>query len=130
MGWKFVFKGFLGGCLLFLCGCIPLVFIGAGAVTGYLVTKDSVSGNIESSFDNLWQTALSVLSSQAEIMDKDKQRGVIQARAGRNSITVKITELTENSYNLKVSSRKSLAIANFSLAQKIFTKIIRNLNRE
>ncbi len=123
--------------LLFACycmlsvsfiGCVP-VLIGTGVVTGYLATKDSVSGNIETSFDKLWEVSLRVVSKRAEITDKDKDLGLIKAKKGKDQITIKIKELTEHSYNLKVTCRKALALANLKLAQEIFTKIVRNLSK-
>ena len=110
-----------------LSGCVP-VLIGTGIVTGYLVTKDSVSGNLENSFENIWSTSLQVVNDKAEIIDQNRDAGLIKAKRGKDSITVKITELTEHSYNLRVKSRKALAIANLSLAQEVFTAIVRNLN--
>ncbi|HEC69303.1 MAG TPA: DUF3568 family protein [Candidatus Omnitrophica bacterium] len=107
-------------------GCVP-VLIGTGVVTGYLATKDSASGNIETSFDKLWEVSLRVVSKRAEITDRDKDLGLIKAKKGKDQITVKIKELTEHSYNLKVTCRKALALANLKLAQDIFTKIVRNL---
>ncbi|MCD6540183.1 MAG: DUF3568 family protein [Candidatus Omnitrophica bacterium] len=109
-----------------LIGCVPIL-IGTGVVTGYLATKDSVSGNIEASFDKLWEVSLKVVAKRAEITDRDKDSGLIKAKKGKDQITVKIKELTEHSYNLKVTCRKALALANLKLAQDIFTKIIRNL---
>jgi len=123
--------------LLFACycmlsvsfiGCVP-VLIGTGVVTGYLATKDSVSGNIETSFDKLWEVSLRVVSKRAEITDRDKDLGLIKAKKGKDQITIKIKELTEHSYNLKVTCRKALALANLKLAQEIFTKIVRNLSK-
>ena len=123
--------------LLFACycmlsvsfiGCVP-VLIGTGVVTGYLATKDSVSGNIETSFDKLWEVSLRVVSKRAEITDKDKDLGLIKAKKGKDQITIKIKELTEHSYSLKVTCRKALALANLKLAQEIFTKIVRNLSK-
>ena len=110
-----------------LSGCVP-VLIGTGIVTGYLVTKDSVSGNLETSFASLWDTSLVVVGNKAEIIDQNRDAGIIKAKRGKDSILVKITQLTEHSYNLRVKARKVFAIANLSLAQEIFTAIVRNLN--
>ncbi len=109
-----------------LTGCVP-VLIGAGVVAGYFVTKDSVSGNLEVSFEELWNVSLSEVGNSADITDQNKQAGLIKARHGKTNITVRIRELTEHSYNLKVTCRKAIAIADLSLSQDLFTRIVRNL---
>jgi len=109
-----------------LTGCVP-VLIGAGVVAGYFVTKDSVSGNLEVSFEELWNVSLSEVGNKADITDQNKQAGLIKARYGKTNIVVRIRELTEHSYNLKVTCRKAIAIADLSLSQDIFTRIVRNL---
>ena len=113
---------------ILLSGCIPIL-IGAGVVTGYLATKDTVSGNIDTSLNRLWETSLRVLSDKAEITEQNKDSGVIKARQGPNDIAVKIKELTESTYNLKVTARKATALANLTLAQELFMKIIRNIDK-
>lgn len=112
---------------LFLSGCAPLL-IGSGLVAGYLATKDSVSGNIETSFERLWNKSLYVLKERGEIVDYKRALGWIKARYKGNAVTVNIKELTEHSYKLHVRARKAVAIANLELAQEVFTKIIRNLD--
>ena len=115
----------LVSCVL-LSGCIPL-FIGAGIVTGYLTTKDTVSGNFEVSSAELWQTALAAVEEKANVVEQDQTRGYIKATANRDEIVVKIKELTETSQNLRVTARKALAFANLTLAQEVFSKIVRNI---
>jgi hypothetical protein len=122
---KSSFALYLASCV-FLSGCVPLL-IGAGIVTGYLATKDTVSGNLEVSYDKLWETALTAVAEKAEIVEQDKQLGLIRAVVNKDEIVVKIKELTETSQNLRVTARKALALANLNLAQEIFTKIVRNL---
>ena len=109
-----------------LSGCVPLL-IGAGVVTGFLVTKDTVSGNFEVSYDKLWTTALAAVDEKGDIFEQDKQAGIIKAKSNKDEIVVKMKELTETSQNLRVTARKALALANLALAQEVFTKIVRNL---
>jgi hypothetical protein len=112
-------------CVL-LSGCVPLL-IGTGIVTGFLVTKDTVSGNFEVSSDKLWKTSLAAVDEKADIVEQDQARGFIKGTINKDEIVVKIKELTETSQNLRVTARKAFALANLTLAQEIFTKIVRNL---
>ena len=116
---------YLVSCIL-LSGCVPLL-IGTGIVTGFLVTKDTVSGNFEVSYDKLWTTALTAVQEKSDIFEQDKTAGIIKAKRGRDEIVVKVKELTETSQNLRVTARKALALANLTLAQEVFNKIVRNI---
>ena len=115
----------LVSCVLFT-GCVPLL-IGTGIVTGFLVTKDTVSGNFEVSREKLWQTALAALDEKAEIVEQDQSKGYMKGTVGKDEIVIKIKELTESSQNLRVTARKAFALANLTLAQEVFSKIVRNL---
>jgi hypothetical protein len=126
-------KRYMGfGLILFLImsvcltGCAPLL-IGSGIVAGYMVTKDSVSGNIDTSFNRLWDTSMYVLRERGEIIDYRQDSGWIKAVYSDNSVTINIKELTRTTYNLRVKARKAVVLANTALAQEIFTKIISTL---
>ncbi len=119
-------------CLLLLStcvsGCVPLLIGSAGVVAGYLITKDAVSGNIDTTYTELWDTSMSVLRERGEIIDYKRDLGWIKSLYMENSVIVEIKELTDNSFKLTVKARKAIALANTKLAQEIFTKIIRNLD--
>jgi hypothetical protein len=112
---------------VFLTGCIAPLIIGGVIVTGYAVAKDTVTGNVEVTFDELWNASVKVLSQIADITDQNMQAGLIKATQNNNTIAVKIRELTEHSHNLRVSCRRSVVFTNLTLAQQIFTKILRNM---
>ena len=92
-----------------------------------MTTKDTVSGNFDVSRDKLWTTALEVVQEKADITDQNEAAGLIKAKVNHDEIVVKIKELTESSQNLRVTARKALALANLTLAQEVFSKIVRNL---
>jgi len=112
---------------LFLTGCIAPLIIGGVLVTGYAAAKDTVTGNVDVTFDEVWDSSIGVLSQIADIADQNMQAGLIKAMQGNNTITVKIRELTEHSHNLRISCRRSVVFTNLTLAQQIFTKILRNM---
>ena len=115
---------------VFLSGCVAPLIIGGILVTGYAIAKDTVSGNVDATFDQLWDSSLKVVSDTAEISSQNLETGVIKGFRGNDTITVKIRELTRHTHNLRVSCRKSLAFTNLSLAQQIFTEIINNLKTD
>jgi len=114
---------------MLVSGCVP-VLIGTGLVTGYVAIRDTASGNLEASFDELWSTSLRVIAEKGEIIDQNQDTGMIKAKYEKNDIAVRIKELTKHSYNLKVTCRKFIMVANLNLAQELFTEIIRRLSKE
>ena len=113
---------------VFLSGCAP-VLIGVGVVTGYMVTKDAVSGNFDINYDDLWDVAVYVLERKGEIVFSDKRAGILKAHIGKDVVVVKVKELTETSQNLRVSARKKGVISDLSLAEDIFSSIVRRLTK-
>lgn len=111
-------------------GCVPVIAGAAGIATSYVAFNDSVAGNLDTTFDDLWNVSRNVLLNRSEIVSEEVDSGVIKARNGNNDITVKIIAFTDNAYKLKVSCRRSYRMAaNLEMAQDIFTRIVRALPR-
>ncbi len=125
---KFFFIALVLSFNILFSGCVP-VLIGLGVATGYMVTKDAVSGNFDIGYDTLWNTAVYVLERKGEIVSNDKQSGVLKANVGKDVVVVKIRELTEASQNLRVSARKKGIISNLSKAEEVFSEIVRKLTK-
>jgi hypothetical protein len=120
---------FMAAAALLLNGCLLLPFlVGAGVVTGYVAFKDSAAGNLDTTFDDLWNAAISVLEREAdEIVLEDTTQGIIKAEKGTSEITVRVIEFTSYAYKLRVTARRQYALANLELAQDIFTRIVRQV---
>lgn len=112
-------------------GCVP-VLVGVGVVTGYVAFKDTAAGNVDATFDDIWEAVLDVAESRTDIESKDKDRGVLKAtvKDGLISLTVKVVPLSEHSYKLKVTARRRMAVADLETAQAIFTAIVRALPQQ
>lgn len=109
-------------------GCIPVLAGAAGIVTSYVAFNDSVAGNLDTRFDDLWNVSRNVVLQRAEIVSEEPDSGIIRAKNGNNDITIKIIAFTDNAYKLKVSCRKGYKVAaNLEMAQDIFTRIVRSL---
>ena len=109
-------------CGLILTGCIP-VLIGAGIVTGYTLSNDSASGNVQIDYHSLWESCFEKISAmQGEILITNASKGIIKARLSDNSVTLKIDTITSDMQRLTVSARKYL-MPRPQFAQKIFFQI-------
>lgn len=115
-------------CTILTTGCVPLLIGAAGVVTGYVAFKDTVAGNIDGTFDDIWYSVKTVLENRTEIISEDTTLGIIKAKYANNNIVVKIIAFTDNAYKLKVTCRKSYIVeANLDLAQDLFTRIIKEI---
>ncbi|MFH1269651.1 MAG: hypothetical protein ABIH75_01150, partial [Candidatus Omnitrophota bacterium] len=66
--------------LVSISGCAPLIIGGAvGALGGYAVSKDTIQGETDRSYDSLWAAAYTVSKIRGEIKYDDKMKGYIEA---------------------------------------------------
>ncbi len=109
------------GCLLF-SGCIFIV-AGVGALGGYAISKDTIQGETEKTFDSVWNTSKDVLNTMGQVITENKSKGEFEADFSPSIVKVKMEELTPKVVRLRVSARKYM-FPDISLAQKIFIKIV------
>ena len=122
-------KSFLCIPLLAVClnGCIYLAIGGAGALGGYIVSPDAVEGLAESDTEQVWDTAVEVVSIMGLVESKNEAGGVIKARISGASVTVMVLEMSSSSVKLSVKARKHY-LPKISLAQDVFVKIMSRVN--
>ena len=105
-------------------GCVPLIIGGAaGAVGACAVSKDTIQGDFDKSFDSLWNAAYSVSKTQGTVKREDPDRGFINFEAKSSKVEIHLVRLTQKATRLRVSARKH-HFPNLNLAQDIFTKIM------
>lgn len=111
--------------LVNLTGCIGALIIGgaAGALGAYAVGKDTVQGETDKPYDNLWNAALTISRIRGAIKQEDRQRGYIELGADSSKVSIRLIKLTRATTRLKVTSRKH-HLPNLDLAQDIFAKIM------
>ncbi len=110
-------------------GCVPLI-LGAGLVTGYMLSNDYAMGTISTDYRTLWDVSLdTVTSPEYNILEADESKGTIKIKDSDIDVTLKIDSLGVEEQRLKVAARKYL-IPQPSYAQKVFFRIIRELEME
>ncbi|MBU0709319.1 MAG: DUF3568 domain-containing protein [Candidatus Omnitrophica bacterium] len=114
-------------CLLslpFISGCLPLIIGGAaGALGAYVVGRDTIQGETDVPYDEVWEAALAVSRFRGATTKEDSVSGVIELESGSSKIWIKIFALTQSTTRLKVSARKH-HFPNLTLAQDTFVKIM------
>ncbi|MDD3295991.1 MAG: hypothetical protein PHU64_01360 [Candidatus Omnitrophica bacterium] len=115
--------------VLFFClfaGCVPAL-IGVGVVTGYALSGDSATGNVNSEYRVLWDLCLDKLETmEAEIILVNESKGMVKAVVSENSVVVKLNTINSSTQRLKVSARRCF-MPRPQFAQKVFFKIVEEL---
>ena len=115
--------------LLAVClnGCIYLAIGGVGALGGYMVSRDTVEGLVESDTAQVWDTAVEVVSIMGLVESKNEAGGVINAKISGARVIVVVMEMSTSSVKLSVKARKYY-LPKSSLAQDVFVKIMSRVN--
>lgn len=109
---------------LTISGCAALIIGSAvGMVGGYAISKDSIQGETDKSYDNLWGVALSVSKIRGQIKQENRTKGHIELEAESSKVYIRLIRLTAATTRLRVSARK-YHFPNLSLAEDIFVKIM------
>lgn len=111
--------------LLNILGCAPLIIGSAavGALGAYAVTKDTVQGETDKSYDTLWDAALTVSRIRGNIKQEDRQRGYIELEVGSSRVGIRLIRLTRATTRLRISARK-YHLPDLGLAHAIFVKVM------
>jgi hypothetical protein len=112
--------------LIALSGCVFVVGGTLGAVGGYAITRDTIQGEYDASYQNAWKAAQQTCSTLGVIVIRDSNKGMIEATVDRAKVKVEITQLTPVATRIKVKARKGI-FPRIGTAQNVFVKIVQQL---
>jgi len=111
-----------------ISGCAPLLLMTVGGVGGvgvYAISKDTIQGDTDASYESLWGAALKVSRIRGTILEEDFNRGFIHVDANPNIIKIQFQRLTAATTKMRVSVRKyKKMFPNIELAEQVFIKIL------
>ncbi len=129
---KLYHHGVLGLLLLavtfFSSGCFYLVFGGAAAAGGYAISRDTIQGEIDRDFSQVWDTAIEVVSIMGRIESQNSEMGQIIAIIQGARVTINLTQLTPSTIRIKVKARRS-GFPRIGLAQEIYLKVTNQVDK-
>ncbi len=110
--------------LVSVTGCAPLIIgAAAGGLGAYAISRDTVQGDSDKSYDALWESAVSVTGMRGIIQQENANTGYIELSAEFSKVWIRLIRLTQATTRIKISARK-FHFPNIGLAQDIFVKII------
>jgi len=113
-----------------LSGCVAgvLVAVGAGAMGGYAVSRDTFEGVSSKGQDEIWDAASHVLSIMGETKDSDRKSGTITAVVSGAKVTVSVIPVSLTATKLRIKARKSI-FPRIAIAQDVYAKIMHQLEQ-
>ena len=110
----------LGGCVYFILG-------GVAAVGGYAVSPDTIQGETQKEYGEVWDAALQIANIMGKVDFKSDKIGEISGLIYGTKVKINISQLTPSIVRVKVKSRKAF-FPSISTAQDIYVKIMRQLD--
>lgn len=107
-------------------GCAP-VLIGAGAVGGYAISKDSISNSFDLSFGHVYHISHQTMAQVGFITQADEQRGIIKGTVPGANVTITVKRLTSRTVQLQVKARNDVLLPKIDIAQSIYNQIAEKL---
>ncbi len=126
---KFLSAVFMGCALLLSAqGCVPPVFlaVGAGAVGGYAVSRDTFEGITTRGQEEIWEAAYHVVSIMGTVDDSNRKRGEIFARINGVGVTITMLPVNLTTTKLRIKARKGI-FPRIGIAQDVYAKIMSQL---
>ena len=110
--------------LIYIAGCVPLIVgAGVGAVGAYAISKDTIQGDTDKSYDSLWDAALIICKNRG-IVREEASRGYIRADIEGSRVEIRLIRLTQVANRIRIKARSKFNFPNIDLAQDLYTKII------
>ena len=125
MGWFGC--GLVSAMCLGVSGC-AVFWLGAGAVGGYAVSRDTVTNTFELPVRDVYAASRQVVRQLGFITSEDEHRGHIRGTVDSASLTVTIKPISERLVELKVKARRHV-LPKIDIAQRVYNAIIDQLPR-
>jgi len=123
-----ILKPALGPTILLLAfslsGCAPVLLATAGVVVGYAVSRDSVTIDLDRTWDKVWAASLEETKHQGLLKREDRGRGRLDARIRETDVSVTLEQLTPSTVRLVIRARKHL-LPQVEVAQRLGVAIAR-----
>jgi len=112
--------------VLALSGCVYLIVGSAGAVGGYAISSDTVQGNVQRDYGEVWDAAASVMNIMGELVKENEESGQLEAIINNARVKISVTQFTPKLVRLTVKARKSF-FPSIATAQDVYMKVITQL---
>ncbi len=104
-------------------GCAaPLLLVGAGAVGGYAVSRDTFEGITAKGQEEIWDASYKVASIMGAVEEDNRHSGQMIARINGARVTITVVPVNLNTTKLRIKARKGI-FPRIGTAQEVYAKI-------
>ena len=108
-------------------GCAPVLFVTAGAVAGYAVSRDSVTVDLDLPMEQVWIACLEETKRLGRTRQEDRVNRRIDAKIQDTDVVVSLQQLTPSTVRVLIRARKNL-LPQLEVAQRLGIAIAHQAN--
>ena len=108
------------------CAAPIILAVGAGAVGGYAVSRDTFEGITAKGQEEIWDVAHRVASIMGTIEDDNRHSGAMIARVNGATVTITLVPINLTTTKIRIKARKGI-FPRIGTAQEVYGKIINQL---
>lgn len=111
-------------------GCVaaPIVLIGAGAVGGYAISRDTFEGNTNKTQEELWDASNKILSIMGSVESSDRKRDELSGHVNGATVWITVVPVNFSTTKLRIKARKNLLPA-IGIAQDVYAKVLSQIEQ-
>ena len=109
-------------------GCIYLAVGAVGVVGGYVVSPDTVEGQVTKSLEETYDAAKEITGIMGQISQESPNGSEIAATISGAKVTVTLTAINVSTTKISVKARKAF-MPKIDIAQDVYTKIVNNMEK-
>ena len=111
-------------------GCVaaPIVLIGAGAVGGYAISRDTFEGNTNKTQEELWDASNKILSIMGSVESSDRKRDELSGHVNGATVWITVVPVNFSTTKLRIKARKNLLPA-IGIAQDVNAKVLSQIEQ-
>ena len=110
-------------------GCIPLlVGAGVGVVGGYVISPDTVEGQVTRSLQETYDAAKQITGIMGHITQENPNNSELISTISGTTVTVTFIAINVSTTKISVKARKAF-MPKIDIAQDVYTKIINSMEK-
>jgi hypothetical protein len=111
-------------------GCAPLILGAAvGAVGGYAVSRDTIQGESDKPYEEIWDSVRTVARIRGAIVQMDAKAGYIRMNVDSSRVDINVERMDTQTTRIKLTARR-YGFPNLPLAQDLYVKILEGLQSD
>ena len=105
-----------------LSGC-AVALVGAGALGGYAVSRDSVVDSIDRSPEEVFQASLQAARELGQVTGESRQNRLIRLRIDNVNVRITVRPMTQRTVQIKIRARNQFLMPRVAVAGEVYAKI-------